>query len=226
MTLGYVTDRLAWDAAYTMTTTAARDRATVRGAIAIRNTTGVAFRARTRIVDAELGAWRDRTAEQLRAALHGAPAAAAGALPHDLGTVALGDGETRIELIGADAPRRLRSVLVYDPIGPGLDHTGAVPVADPSIGAAPPAPSQVRESFEIARDPGASRGLPAGPARLLERAARRRAGAARRGPAVRRATRRRRRRHHRDRHRARRHRPPRAQRAGPDTTCAGSARSS
>jgi hypothetical protein len=169
VTLGYATDRLAWAAAYLMTTTAARDRAAVRGVIAIRNTTGVAFRARTRVIDAELGAWRDRTAEQLRAALHGASPAASGAPPHDLGTVALGDGETRIELVAADPPRRLRSVLVYDPIGPGLDHTGAVPVADPSIGAGPDAPSQVSESFEIARGPGASRGLPAGPVRLLER---------------------------------------------------------
>ncbi len=167
--LGYASDRLAWDAAYTVTTTPARDRAAVRGTIAIRNTTGVAFRARTRVVDTELGAWRDRSAEQLRAALHGAPVAASGTLPHDLGTVALGDGEARIELVGAGAPHPLRSVLVYDPIGPGLDHTGAVPVADPSIGAASGASSQVRESFEIARDPGASRGLPAGPARLLEK---------------------------------------------------------
>lgn len=168
VTLGYVSDRLAWDAAYTVTTSAARDRATVRGMIAIRNTTGIAFRAWTRVVDTELGAWRDRTTEQLRAALHGAPVAARDALPHELGTIALGTGEARIELVDAAAPHRLRSVLVYDPIGPGLDHTGAVPVADPSIGAAR-APSQVRESFEIARDPEPSRGLPAGPARLLER---------------------------------------------------------
>lgn len=168
VTLGYVSDRLAWDAAYTVTTTAARDRATVRGVIAIRNTTGVAFRARTRVVDTELGAWRDRTAEQLRAALHGEPVTISDAVPHDLGTVALRDGETRIDLIGPGEPHRMRSVLVYDPIGPGLDHAGAVPVADPSIGAAASAPIQVRESFEITRAPGASRGLPAGPARLLE----------------------------------------------------------
>src|SRR5262249_43118752 len=107
--------------------------------------------------------------EQLRAALHGAPVIASDAVPHDLGTVALGDGETQIELIGAGAPHPLRSVLVYDPIGPGLDHAGAVPVADPSIGPASGAPGQARESFELARAPGAPRGLPAGPARLLER---------------------------------------------------------
>ncbi|HEX3477008.1 MAG TPA: hypothetical protein VHT91_18420 [Kofleriaceae bacterium] len=169
VTLGYISDRLAWDTAYTVTTTAARDRATVRGVIAIRNTTGVELRARTWVVDSELGAWRDHTAEQLRVALHGAPGAASGAVPHDLGTIALRDGETRIELIGAAAPHRLRSVLVYDPIGPGLDHAGAVPVADPSIGVASGPPGQVRESFELARAPGAARGLPAGPARLLER---------------------------------------------------------
>jgi hypothetical protein len=167
--LGYSTDRLAWDAAYTLTTGAARDRATVRGAIAIRNTTGIALRARTRVFDAELGAWRDRTAEQLRAALTAAPAPAAAAVPHDLGTVALGGGETRLELLAGDPPRRLRSVLVYDPIGPGLDHSGAVPVADPSIGAGRDAPGQVRESVEVVRDPAGARGLPAGIARLVER---------------------------------------------------------
>jgi len=167
VTLGYVTDRLAWDAAYTMTTTAARDRATVRGAIAIRNTTGVALRARTWVVDTELGAWRDGGVEQLRAALRGAPGAARDAAPRELGRLALGDGETRIELLGVDPPRRLRSVLVYDPIGAGLDHTGAVPVADPALGASR-APGEVSESFEIARDPAASRGLPAGLARLIE----------------------------------------------------------
>lgn len=168
VTLGYSTDRLAWMAAYTVTASAARDRATVRGAIAIHNASGVVLRARTRVIDAELGAWRDGTAEQLHAALLGASAAASGALPLELGTLALG-GETRVDLLGDDPPRRLRSVLVYDPIGPGLDHTGAVPVADPSIGAARDAPGQVRESFEVARDPGGTRGLPAGPARLVER---------------------------------------------------------
>ena len=171
LALGYTTNRLEWDAAYTMTTTAARDRAVVRGAIAIRNTTGVALHARTRVIDAELGTWRDRSAEQLRDALVGAPPSAPQVEPCDLGVVALGDGETRVELLAGAAPRTLRSVLVYDPIGPGLDHTGAIPVSDPSIGTAVERPGQVSESFEIERDPRASRGLPAGPVRLLERRA-------------------------------------------------------
>jgi len=169
LALGYATARLAWDAAYTMTTTASRERAAVRGAIAIRNTTGVAFRARTRVVDGELGAWRDLTAAQLRAALTGRPPPPRDAEPRELGVLALGDGETRVELIAGAEPRPLRSVLVYDPIGPGLDHAGAVPVSDPALGAVPDGPAQVSESFEIDRDPGTARGLPAGPVRLLER---------------------------------------------------------
>lgn len=165
LALGYATDRLAWEAAYTMTTTAARDRAVVRGAIAIRNTTGVVLHAHTRVIDSEIGAWRDVAADPVRAAL--SPSSRE-AVPHDLGSLTLGDGETRIELLAAAAPRTLRSVLVYDPIGTALDHTGAVPVSDPSIGVEPAAPSRVSESFEIDRDP-AARGLPGGVVRLLER---------------------------------------------------------
>lgn len=169
VSLGYATGRLAWEAAYTMTISASRDRAIVRGAIAIRNTTGVAFHGHTRLVDAELGAWRDVTAAQLRAALTHGPPPARDVEPRDLGVLTLGDGETRVELLAAAGPRRLSSVLVYDPIGSGLDHTGAVPVSDPSIGVDPEPPSLVSESFEIERDPRMSRGLPAGPVRLLER---------------------------------------------------------
>ena len=180
LALGYATDHLAWDAAYTMTTTAARDRAVVRGAIAIRNTTGLALHARTRVIDAELGAWRDLTAEQLRAAIRGPPGPLPAPSPspspsprdaesRDLGTLALGNGETRVELLAAAPPRTLRSVLVYDPIGAALDHTGAIPVSDPSIGVASAAATQVTESFEIDRDPATTRGLPGGPVRLIER---------------------------------------------------------
>ncbi|HET7499709.1 MAG TPA: hypothetical protein VFK02_01855, partial [Kofleriaceae bacterium] len=137
ISLGYVTDHLAWEAAYTMTTTSARDRAVVRGAIAVRNTTGVAFRARISVVDTDFGTWRDHSSGRFGDALAGTPAAFPPPVdPCDLGDVDLGNGETRVELLAGTAPRTLRSVLVYDPIGPGLDHTGAVPVADPSIGVA------------------------------------------------------------------------------------------
>jgi hypothetical protein len=61
----------------------------------------------------------------------------------------------------------MRSVLVYDPVGSELDHPGSAPVADPALGAHTAA-TRVTESFEIDRDDPSSRGLPAGPVRLLE----------------------------------------------------------
>jgi len=169
LAIGYATDRLAWDAAYTMTTTtAARDRAVLGGALAIRNTTGLALRGHARVVDDELGAWRDRTAELLAGALAGAAPGPVREL-RDLGVIALGDGETRVELLAGAGPRALRSVLVYDPIGTGLDHAGAVPVTDVALGTEGAAATRISESFEIDRDPRQARGLPAGPVRLLER---------------------------------------------------------
>ena len=169
LSIGYATERLAWDAAYTMTTSAARDRAVLRGALAIRNTTGLPLRGHTRVVDDDLGPWRDRSAELLAGARSGAATTARDPELTVLGVLALGAGETRVELIGAGITGRLRSVLVYDPIGTGLDHAGAVPVSDPSLGADAAAPARVSESFEIERAPRATRGLPAGPVRLVER---------------------------------------------------------
>lgn len=171
LAIGYTTDRLAWSAAYTMTTAApARDHAVLRGALAIRNTTGITLHGRTRVVDDELGAARDRTAGLPGRWLAAAAATdARDAEPCDLGVLTLGDGETRAPLLAGAAPRRLRSVLVYDPIGTGLDHAGAVPVSDPALGAETAPPIRVSESFEIERDPRRARGMPAGPVRLLER---------------------------------------------------------
>jgi hypothetical protein len=166
LSLGYVTDRIAWHAAYTMTTTAARDHAILRGTVAIRNTSGIALRAHTSVVDGELGAWRERAAGPLAGP---APSTPDGAPPRDLGIVTLGDGETRVELLAADPPRTMRAVLVYDPIGTRLDHPGASPLSEPTLGVARAAPTRVTESFEVDRDPRASRGLPAGPVHLFER---------------------------------------------------------
>ena len=170
LAIGYATDRLAWNAADTLTTTVPRDRAVLRGALAIRNTTGVVLRGRTRVVDDDLGAWRDRTAELAVTTPAGAAVTATpDAEPYDLGVLTLGDGEIRAPLLTGAAPRKLRSVLVYDPIGTGLDHAGAVPVSDPALGLETAPPIRVSESFEIERDPRQARGLPAGPVRLLER---------------------------------------------------------
>jgi hypothetical protein len=80
----------------------------------------------------------------------------------------IGDGETRVDLV-RDGSRRLRSVLVYDPIGTRLDHPGSAPLRDATLGTIPKASERVTESFEIARDLRGTQGLPAGPVRLLER---------------------------------------------------------
>ncbi len=167
--LAYVTDRLAWSAAYTMTANETRQRADVRGALAIFNTTGLPLRAATaRVVDAEIGAWRTKTAESVAAALvAGTSSSTQPAQPRELGALELGDGETRVELV-AGLSRQMRSVLVYDPIGTKLDHAGASPLSDPSLGVSPPAPTRVTESFEVSRDRAHSAGLPAGPVRLLD----------------------------------------------------------
>ncbi len=169
--LGYVTERIAWDAAYTMTTTPVREKVSLRGAIAIRNTTGIGFaKIRAVVIDSELGAWRGRLAEQFGAQLAGTPPSSAPtAQPRPLGTIALGTGETRVELLPGEAPRAMSSVLVYDPIGTKLDHGGSAPIRDPALGVVPSAGPRVTESFEVVRPQAASAGLPGGPVRLLER---------------------------------------------------------
>ncbi len=169
--VAYTTRRLQWDADYTMTTTPARDHAVLRGAIAVRNTTAVAFdHAAVHVIDADLAGWRARTTEHLADTLVGGTASTTpAAVPRDLGVATLVTGETRIELDGIAAPRAMHSVLVYDPIGTRLDRAQGTPVRDDRLGVDPPAPTRVSESFEIQRTEHDSAGLPAGPVRLLER---------------------------------------------------------
>lgn len=170
--LAYLTDRVTWETAYTMTTTPARDRATVRGALAIRNAMGIALPdVAVRVVDAELGSSIRRAAELLANAYAGSePPTSPAATPRELGRIDLADGETRIELLPDSRPRPMRSVLVYDPIGTDLDRATAAPVRDTALGVGPASP-RVTESFEVERDTLATRGLPGGPVRLLERRA-------------------------------------------------------
>ena len=169
--IGYATRRIEWDVAYTLAARPAHDRGLLRGALAIRNTAGIVLHAaRARLVDSELGAWRGKTAAQLATSLVGGTrASATPATPRELGALDIGTGETRVDLFPATS-RTLRSVLVYDPIGTGLDNPGAAPLRDPRLGLDPP-PAHVTESFEVARDPVADAGLPAGPVRLFERRA-------------------------------------------------------
>ncbi|HVK87859.1 MAG TPA: hypothetical protein VM513_27255 [Kofleriaceae bacterium] len=169
--LGYATDQITWDAAYTVTTTPARTHATVRGAIAIRNATGVTFRdTRVLVVDGDLGSLRARVAEEQTQQPEAKPAVRESAVvpPRALGALTLGPGETRVELLAGERPRPVHSVLVYDPIGTKLDHGGTSPIRDPKLGMGK-ASTQVRESLEIMRPAPTSDGLPGGPARMFER---------------------------------------------------------
>jgi hypothetical protein len=167
--LAYLTDRVSWDAAYTMTTTRTRDRAIIRGALAIRNAMGIAMpNTLVRVIDAELGPSIRRAAELLSASYAGAEETTTPpAVPRDIGRVDLVDGETRVELLPDSRPRPMRSVLVYDPIGTGLDRVSAAPVRDIALGVGA-ASTRVTESFEVVRDRKATLGLPGGPVRLLE----------------------------------------------------------
>lgn len=171
LALGYATDQLQWDAAYTLTTTPARTSATIRGAIAIRNATGRTFtHVRLSVVDRDVGSLRALANEQrARPAAKRLPPGtlAPVAVPRPLGTLTLAPGELRLELLSGDRPRPMRSVLVYDPIGTKLDHSGPNPIRDPKLGAGP-ASARVDESLEIKRPAPTSEGLPGGPARLFE----------------------------------------------------------
>jgi hypothetical protein len=174
LALGYTTDQIQWDAAYTLTTTPARTSATVRGAIAIRNGTGRSFEhVRLSVVDKDVGSLRALAAEQQArpAATRPPPGASApSAVRRELGTLTLPPGELRLALLTGDRPRPMRSVLVYDPIGTKLDHSGPTPIRDPELGAGPASP-RVDESLEIRRPAPTSEGLPGGPARLFEQRA-------------------------------------------------------
>ncbi len=169
--VAYLTDLVTWDAAYTMTTTPARERATLRGAVAIANASGIAFaNAHVVAIDAEIGNWRGKTMEMLGGKLLGAPPnGVPPPTPRDLGTATLERGETRIEMLAGAPAERMHSVLVYDPIGTKLDNTGSTPIRDASLAMSPPPSTRVTESFEVERDQQLTAGLPGGAVRLLER---------------------------------------------------------
>ena len=169
--LAYLTDQLTWEAGYTLTTTPRRERASLRGAVAVANASGHVFaRATVSVIDAELGSWRGKTMALLSGKLTGQqPAGAPIAQPRSLGQLALPAGQTRIELLAGESTRAMRSVLVFDPVGTQHDNTGGTPMRDAMLGLLPRPSTRVTESFEIERDGGATANLPSGPARLLER---------------------------------------------------------
>jgi hypothetical protein len=168
VTIGYTTTALSWDAAYTMTTTTARDRAVLDGTLTVRNASAVTLHGPAHVIDASLGAVRARGAPTSPLGTNADPDHAAAS--RDLGALVLPPGETRVPLV-AGKSHRMRAVLVYDPIGTKLDNSSPIPIRDPSLGVSEAPSSKVTESFEIARDEHDTAGLPAGRVRLLERRA-------------------------------------------------------
>lgn len=170
--IAYTTTDIAWQAAYTMTTDAQRRRATLRGAIAVTNATGIAFGALDVVViDTAIDEWRAARSGVLLQGLFGTTPGAKSATPRSLGSATIPRGETRIELLANEPPRDMRSVLVFDPWGTTLDHADAEgarhrPYSDAELGVR--AGTRVMESFEITR-PKRAPELPAGPIRLLAR---------------------------------------------------------
>ncbi len=165
--LGYLTTAMVFSAAYTITTTAARDRATVRGALAIENLTNVALlHADVTLVDRSSDEWSAHQRATLLAQL-GGPPVDPGPVRHPLGMLDLVNGQTRVELLPDEPPRQMRSVLVYDPFGTALDNPAPTPRTDTELGLH--ASTVVTESFAIERPARTVAGMPGGPVRLLER---------------------------------------------------------
>lgn len=167
--IGYFTPRLSWDAAYTMIASPRRDRATLRGALVVHNTTGIDLRGvRVRLVDKSHGD-AARLLDTWLGLAFGRTTATYGDPDRVLGRLDLLHGDTRADLLPS-VMLPARAVLVYDPVGAGADHAGYAPIRDADYGTEPASP-RVVESFEIARDGDAMKGLPAGPVRLLDRRA-------------------------------------------------------
>jgi len=167
--VGYRTPRIDWDAAYTLITSGAHGE--LRGALAIRNATGIAFPdARLRVADSQHAAVTARL-KQIEAKANGTldkkkEDTSPVGMPREVSRIDLLEGDTRVELLGP-VTRPLRSMLVFDPVGSGYDYKHTQPVQDPALGAVTPGTKLV-ESLALDR-PEAFRLLPGGPVRVLQR---------------------------------------------------------
>ena len=149
--LRYPTDRLTWRASYTLVDRGGRAR--LRGAFTVDNQTGRRWRrAALAVIDAP-------APDGVRG---GAPAPRLARVP---GRYAIDPGPQRLELALRDRPLRLRSTMVYDPVGSTLMHSGSSPERDPAYGVQP-WPGTLDETVKIDLASVADGQLPAGPVRL------------------------------------------------------------
>lgn len=148
--LRYPTDRLSWQASYTLVDHAGRAR--LRGALTVDNQTGRRWqRAAIAVVD---GPAPDPVAG-------GGPPPAPARMP---GRYAIEPGPQRLELALRDRTLAVGSLLVFDPVGTSLDH-GQPPEKDASYGVGRwPATLDETVKFDLAAV--ADVALPAGPVRL------------------------------------------------------------
>jgi hypothetical protein len=148
--LDYATERLPWEASYTWETGPDRVRATFAGELVIHDRAGVAWQgADVFVVDG------------LRSGL------AEDTISREVGRADI-TGDARLTLVHSTRATPMRSVLVFDPIGAGVERPRTIPSDDPQIGVHP-ADAPLLESYELDRDRQVVRGLPAGDARLIER---------------------------------------------------------
>jgi hypothetical protein len=181
--LTYPTLRLSWRAAYALIQDVGGATASLEGAVAVHNRTGLAFpRAAVRVVDQTSAGARKRAAADLGLATLGVGTAAgkdgkggkdakdpAGGT-RDLGVVDLGRGQTRMPLAIADR-LPLREILVFDAVGTKYDTSGVTPVRTRDYGLDATDEPAVLRSFQIEIDQATRARLPPGQVRLFGRGA-------------------------------------------------------
>ncbi|HVV87495.1 MAG TPA: hypothetical protein VHE35_30850, partial [Kofleriaceae bacterium] len=149
--LRYPTDRVTWQASYTLVDHGGKGR--LRGALTVDNQTGRRWhRVALSVIDAPVPD----------------PQTGGGDLPALVrlpGRYELEPGPQRLELALRDRPLALESTLVYDPVGPGLDRTGSSPERDAMYGVRD-WPDNLAETVKIDLGSVADVQLPSGPVRL------------------------------------------------------------
>lgn len=195
--LTYPTLRLSWRAAYALIQDVGGATASLEGAVAVHNRTGLAFpRAAVRVVDQTSAGARKRAAADLGLATLGVGNAAGkdgkdgkggtgggkdaknakdvkdakdpGLGTRDLGIVDLGRGQTRLPLAIADR-LPLREILVFDAVGTKYDTSGVTPVRTRDYGLDATDEPAVLRSFQIEIDQATRARLPPGQVRLFGR---------------------------------------------------------